>query len=701
MRSRKRQPLTLLHLALTGACVGAPLLAACGDDSGGVEASGGGTATTLGAGEPSATGTASGPNGSGGSGSGAGDTGSGGLDEPVDPSDPIYAACGGLIFDPETGQLDAAEYERQARLWDRDAIDCRLGPTWEALNPGGEDDRPEVFGPENDPGRVCGGGNAFQLYDYGPTGCAQDCTEGGFDYQSTAGQLVYEPDDASAFGVDRLTFQGVAGALVATRPQLGPPRESAHPDQDLLAPLWPERGFSSGQAIAVSRSKTTGGYSSHQGLAVFEDGFVGGVGTITDGVSGGLDILQVGFKFPDHIVPTDVAISSHSELAFVTVWDTEAHEGRLAVFAMHSNFPLFDLQTWWYVGLPSSGAFTGMKLLGYVDLPMKTPTSLAVVTNGIQQNGPHATGGRRLGEFALIADGACDPAVGAEFSLEVEEPTQLADIVASQGYAIVASRWEHTVALVDLSPLLGDLRRAYLEDTEFCTEHVAPAHVWNGADHGIDGNPGPYQFDGEDRWPYPFVRETTEGPTIVPPVVAATFEVDAPIDVEAGMERVGDQAPRAFILQQDGSLQVVYPERLFGFWPTGGAWSDEEPRLGPTVDVCEHPTSMNLRNSNSGVAVACRGDRAVHGVSFDGETASVSDALRDTLLDDPVAIAFDDRSPLWTVADFHGRRVVNYQMGDIAFSCSSVPLQTPGVPQRGGSMDVEGTPWLLSSANVN
>ena len=167
------------------------------------------------------------------------------------------------------------------------------------------------------------------------------------------------------------------------------------------------------------------------------------------------------------------------------------------------------------------------------------------------------------------------------------------------------------------------------------------------------------------------------------------------------MERVGDQAPRAFILQQDGTLQVVYPERLFGFWPTGGAWSDEEPRLGPAVDVCAHPTAMNLRNSNSSLAVACRGDRAVHGVSFDGETANVSEGLRDTLLDDPVAVTFDDRSPMWTIADFHGRRVVSYQMGDIQFSCSSVPLQTPGAPQRGGSMAVEGTPWLLSSANVN
>src|SRR3954471_8707942 len=63
-----------------------------------------------------------------------GDTG------PVLPSDSFYAACGGRIFDPSTGALDASEYDRQARLWDRAAIDCRLGPTWASLHPDGHDD---------------------------------------------------------------------------------------------------------------------------------------------------------------------------------------------------------------------------------------------------------------------------------------------------------------------------------------------------------------------------------------------------------------------------------------------------------------------------------------------------------------------------------------------------------------------------------
>ena len=218
---------------------------------------------------------------------------------PVAPSDSFYASCGGRIFDPTTGELDPAEYDRQARRWDRAAIDCRLGPTWASLHPGGTDDAPTLYEPPFDPGRVCGGGSAFQTYEYGPTGCDNSCPAGGgTDYLSTSAQAGYEPDGASAPGVDRITTYGVASQLVAVRPQFGPPRESTHPDEDLLSPMWPARGFVSGQPIAMSRNHLSGGYSSHQALVVFQDGFVGGMGTITDGVSGASRSCRSATTFP-------------------------------------------------------------------------------------------------------------------------------------------------------------------------------------------------------------------------------------------------------------------------------------------------------------------------------------------------------------------------------------------------------------------
>lgn len=617
---------------------------------------------------------------------------------PIRPSDPGLEACGGRIFDPSTGALDTAEYDRQAHLWDRDTIDCRLGPTWAALHPGAPDERPSLAAAPVDAARLCGGDVAFQTYEYGPPGCNQDCMGGTFDYLSTSAQLGYVPDTASAWSVDRLTTFGIAGPLVSVRPQFGPPRERTHPDEDLFSPLWPERGFGSGHPVAMSRAHLTGGYRSHQALVAFDDGFVGGMGTITDQVSGGLAPLQVGYDFPEHLVPTDVAITNHSELALVTLWDTEAHVGRLAVFAMHSNFPLFDIQTWWYVGLPSSGAFTGMKLLGTIELPVATPTSVSVATNGVQANGPHATGGRRLGEFALIGPEGCDPAVAAQFSVEVPEPSSLSDIVATHGYAIVASRWEHRVVLVDLRPLLRGIREAYFEDLAFCDEHVAPAHVWTGESEGLGGNPGTRQFDGEDRWPFPFVR-TDGGPTLPAPVVAATFEVEAPIDVEAGFARDASP-PRAFVLSAAGTVEVVNVGGLMHFWPSSSASaSTAAPAMGPSIDVCDHPTAMSLHNSNDSFLLACRGDRALQSVSIEGESGAVTREITDALLDDPVAIESNDRGPVWTVADFSGRRVVNYVLGDVVFSCATVSLG--GEALRGGDMSIEGTPFLISGVNVN
>src|SRR5688572_27092729 len=85
----------------------------------------------------------------------------------------IYAECGGDIF--VGGVLDEAEYELQARKWDREAIDCRLGPRWSDVHDAGEPDtRPDLWSP---PTMMCGGDGTLSTYEYGPDGCAQDCAQ--------------------------------------------------------------------------------------------------------------------------------------------------------------------------------------------------------------------------------------------------------------------------------------------------------------------------------------------------------------------------------------------------------------------------------------------------------------------------------------------------------------------------------------------
>ena len=108
----------------------ASFMLACGDDGGGP-----------------ADGTGSGSASAGDDTESVDDTGTTGDDGlPEDPAEPDFAPCGGGIFDG-SGQLVPEEYVRQARLWSREVIDCRLGPDFEALHPGEADDRPTAWEP--------------------------------------------------------------------------------------------------------------------------------------------------------------------------------------------------------------------------------------------------------------------------------------------------------------------------------------------------------------------------------------------------------------------------------------------------------------------------------------------------------------------------------------------------------------------------
>jgi hypothetical protein len=70
-------------------------------------------------------------------------------------------------------------------------------------------------------------------------------------------------------------------------------------------------------------------------------------------------------------------VSTYNEFAFVTVWDTEAVKGEIAVFALRADKPeAFSIP---YFALPNEAGFQAIHLMGYIDLPdMKTPTAIAM-----------------------------------------------------------------------------------------------------------------------------------------------------------------------------------------------------------------------------------------------------------------------------------------------------------------------------------
>ena len=176
-------------------------------------------------------------------------------------------------------------------------------------------------------------------------------------------------------------------------------------------------------------------------------------------------------------VPTAVALSQNNEFAFVTVWDTQAFKGQVAVIAIQGYLPLSGLRFkgydlpglytsnpnthcgygvdncgvpgtgGYYYGLPNGLQFSAMKVIGYVDLPgMAAPTSISAVTDSTK-----IISGRR-GRLHW------NPRLGCERDAW-RNITDDMHASATAGYVLVASRAENKVAVIDIEPLIQYYRK--------------------------------------------------------------------------------------------------------------------------------------------------------------------------------------------------------------------------------------------------
>ena len=215
MRIRISRPIFALQLALCHAACGSDAANTPGSSSGGSAGSGGSSA------------------GSGGS--SAGSAGGGGAGAPGS-----FADCGGRIVDSQTKTVNADEYRRQARLWDRATIDCRLGPKFVELHPGDADARATAYEPEH---KQATGGYLCPRYELSGT-CSGNC-----DYGSTAGQVLYAPDDSAGTGVDRIQNYAYEKGVICESIQSGGWLGGPHPDPGLTG-----LDASAGPAGAVCRT---------------------------------------------------------------------------------------------------------------------------------------------------------------------------------------------------------------------------------------------------------------------------------------------------------------------------------------------------------------------------------------------------------------------------------------------------------------
>ncbi|HEY4246508.1 MAG TPA: hypothetical protein VGM64_06595 [Lacunisphaera sp.] len=581
-------------------------------------------------------------------------------------------ASAGTIFNAQ-GLVDRTNYTLEALTWSTASISDKLGPTFSALNPGAVDDRPTLYKPTST--AYAKGIARINPWELG-TAPASDG-----DYWSDSGQVGYVPDNAADAGLDRIALFAYYSKVFAISPRLDWASGTPHSDPQTRDPYYIQmNGASPTQPVAMCRGY---GMTQNEAIVLFRDGLMAVAGTQTS--RSGSDRPYPGLMFPENKIPTSIAITSENEFALVTVWDTDTLKGQLAVIALEGKY--LTSHTMPYMGLPNEGSWSDFKLLGYIDLPMSAPSSVSAASNGYW-NGPSQTNGKDLGAFKL--------STSADRSYLYTN-----SMIALNGYAIVASKQENKVATVDLTPLFTYMRTSWLSsDSSYAATSSA-----RGA--------SPSQF------PQTFDINPSNKPTVIWEAPYAK-----PTAVLAGLyvNRWSTDRVKAYVATEDGTIHILDTSTLLwrSSWQKKGTLGE----IG-SFQVGKNPVSMcfsrrDVKNlplipstSNSGIPdcfnsvfwVACRGDRSVMACHTYNGQGMVHMTIRDSRMGDPVAISTAVRGPILTVADFSGKKILSFRIGDLVDARNNVTYKcgASGTDkfEFAGELALPGTPFLVGSANVN
>lgn len=482
-------------------------------------------------------------------------------------------------------------------------------------------------------------------------------------YSSTQGQMLYSPDPG-AFGVDRVTVLEWAHGCFSERPE--PPSWGGFRPEPVSQNWVAASSGDPGTPVAMARS--LGGWS-NCGIIIFSSGLVGAAGTHT--ASGTNPTLM----FPRHKVVTAVTLTSKSEFALVTLTDTRARRGQVAVIALQNGGWSGFVHDWQgqFPCLPGTAWISGMKLLGYIDLPgMEFPTGIAAAGNDVNR-------------WVFGTDGnvgmlnAWDPA--RQSTRDAFRTGSNAGFVSTAGYAVVVSKHENKAAFIDLQPLF---------------KRVSDLYFTSEANFQKTRQLGP----GTAQWPFTFAADPGWKPRVV-----KVISVPDPTAVVASFSR--GQRARAYIASIDGTVGSY---ALGGLATTAPAVPSEIQRVAETR-VGRNPVCLTPQKYTSDTIIAVsRGDREIAWIKDDTAGTRVIRRLRDSRLIDPVHAEMADthgvEASIITVADFHGRKILNYRFGRVVFELQGGAIFGMGLLgtdefECGGEMAFPGSPFCVSATNVN
>lgn len=548
--------------------------------------------------------------------------------------------------------LDRAAVLREIQDYSAAGMSRRLGPDYAAYHKGETGKFPEIY---MAPTRQEPGGRPYQIG--GPW------TKQAGDFSSTQGQILYVPDSGPS--VDLVTIIEWSNGCFTERPM--PPWWGGFRPDPTFKKWQAAAGGDPGQPISMARGM---GSWANGGVIVFSSGLVGTAGTVT---GRGTDPT---LKLPPGKIPTAVSVTNKNEFALITVHDAQAKKGQVAVLCMESSGRLNKFAHEWrddHPGLPNVGVFTRIKVLGYIDIPgMEFPTGVCAVGNhqGGRVNGLDGHAGL-LRTFDLSQQQFRDMFLkgsNAKYS-------------SSAGFAVVVSKYENKAAFLDLQPLFERMRAMY-----FTTEE----NYKLTRDSGPEPKQWPPTFDADPGW--------------APPVVKV-IDVPRPTAVIASMS--GGKSARALIASEDGTV---------GLYAVGGL-ATEEPAVADQiarvseVRVGRNPTCLAYQKYSSATFIACsRGDRELAWIKHTDKDAQVIRRLRDARMIDPVHVEVSDthgiETPLLTVADFKGRKIINYRYGIVTFATQGGAKFGMGPDGKdefecGGILEFPGSPLCISAGNVN
>lgn len=513
------------------------------------------------------------------------------------------------------------------------------------------------------------------------------------DYFSNIGNALQVADSATSTGVT--DYQSIAQRYntFVQRPQLAPVLYGGGTDDFHALEL------NARNPVAAARCYGRPGWCAESVIA-YQNGLIAtGFGSNT---AQNLAKLQL----PANKVPTGVAITNSSEFALVTVWDTAALKGQIAVIALAGlgngctvQEPCED--NYWgewqdaYPGLPNLGNIAFMKLLGFVDLPesMRAPTEIAATTGWNPWEGLTGLYGKPYAyDVPLSVDANRQTFMGTGANVSA---------YPKGGVAIVLSKSEKRAAFVDLKPLI-----AYFNSMYFGSQ----GDFQRTADVGTADN----------QWPFPF----SQLPESVKPTVVKVVDLDSrPTAVKATLWGAN---LRGLIATEEGKLRLF---DLGGYGNGSGANVGAIQQVG-AVYTGPNPTSIAYFRANAGemgsdinnqAIVLSRGDRAVRWVdlSADHNTGTVrKTTLTDSRLVDPVMVEDNQNhgteARVLSIADYGGKTIHNYRYGPVIFWTNSGACQPPAgcglgpnnLPvsqypfEYGGPMPLAGRPFLVTSSNV-